>query len=346
MNPSEELLHQIEAYDFELPEELIAQHPRNRRPDARLMLVHRRIGSVSHHRVTDLPALLEPHDLVVLNNTRVFPARLHAQGGVKPIEVLLLRSEDPDSREWKVLARPGRRLEPGRRLVFVPRILEAEVLAGKAGPVRRIRFDTRGEFWELIERHGEIPLPPYIRRPAQPEDRQRYQTIFSEVRGSIAAPTAGLHFDEHLLRQLRHCFLTLHVGYGTFKPVAVSDIREHSVDPELFQIPAETLDQLDRQKQEGNKVVAVGTTTTRVLEHLARQDPRSREEIGETRLYIYPEFEFRLVDKLMTNFHLPKSSLLLLVSAFAGRELILEAYREAIAEGYRFYSYGDSMLIV
>ena len=338
-------MFQVEAYDFDLPSELIAQEPQARRSEARLMLVDRNRGAISHYQVRDLPHLLEPQDLLVLNNTRVFPARLFARGKNRPIEILLLRRVGKEQ-VWDVLARPGKRLKPGRRLIFGKGELEATVQSEAAGPVRRLDFRVEGDFWQAIERVGVVPLPPYIRRTTAPEDRRRYQTVFGEIRGSVAAPTAGLHFDQQLLADLSHCFVTLHVGYGTFKPVTASDIRGHTVDPEIFQVSRETGTLLNRQLGAEESVVAVGTTTTRVLEHLGRQGFTDRETIGETDLYILPGFEFQVTGKLMTNFHLPKSSLMFLVSAFAGRELLLEAYQEAISARYHFYSYGDAMLIV
>ncbi len=335
----------VEAYDFDLPSELIAQEPRAHRSEARLMLVDRNRGAISHHQVRELPDLLESHALLVLNNTRVFPARLFARGKSPPIEILLLQRVG-EEQVWDVLARPGRRLKPGRRLIFSDGELKATVLSDATGPIRRLRFETEGDFWEAIERVGVVPLPPYIRRAAAPEDRFRYQTVFGEIRGSVAAPTAGLHFDQQLLASLPHCFVTLHVGYGTFKPVTVPDIRDHTVDREIFQVSRQTRTMLAQHLEAEESVVAVGTTTTRVLEHLGRPGFTNQDIIGDTDLYILPGFEFRVVSKLMTNFHLPKSSLMFLVSAFAGRELLLEAYREAISARYNFYSYGDAMLIV
>ncbi len=368
----------LKDFDYELPSELIAQHPSERRDSSRLMVLDRQTGKIEHAHFGDLPGFLDADDLLVLNNTRVFPARLYGKRPGKPgwIEVLLVRSPSPDV--WEVLAKPGKKLKPGVRLVFEADGFEATVLEGPASFTRLLAFEYRGEFWDWIDKLGQMPLPPYIQRGAleeSPEDRERYQTVFARVRGSIAAPTAGLHFTPKLLSRIRHVELTLHVGYGTFKPVKAERVEDHQVDSEYYQVSCETAAAIQAQRAAGKRIVAVGTTSTRVLEHVARSgdrvdldgdrvnqgsgdrvDPGARggnwdggsvtAGSGWTQLYIYPGFRFRVVDALVTNFHLPGSSLLLLVSAFASRELIREAYQEAIRRRYRFYSYGDAMLIL
>ncbi len=357
--------HDVGAYDYPLPPELIAQEPRVPRDASRLLVLERATGAVSHRTFADLPELLRPGDLLVTNRSRVFPARLlgRREGG-GDAEILLVRRREPDV--WDAMVRPGRRLRagtivevaPGFRIqVESPPAREPPADAGTAGrqratPLRRVRLlleeldaDT------AIERHGHVPLPPYIHRPDVPSDRERYQTVYAREPGSVAAPTAGLHFTAGLLDRLRErgverAELVLHVGPGTFRPVEVDDVREHRVDPERFTIPAETAAAVDRARAEGRRVVAVGTTATRALESATDDTGRLRPGDGETGLVIVPGFRFRAADALVTNFHLPRSSLLLLVSAFAGRARVLAAYAEAVRERYRFYSYGDAMLVV
>jgi S-adenosylmethionine:tRNA ribosyltransferase-isomerase len=352
----------IAAYDYALPPELIAQEPLARRDASRLLVVERATGALSHHAFTDLPELLRPGDLLVTNRSRVFPARLlgRRQGGGEA-EILLVQRHEPEL--WEAMVRPGRRLQPGAVVEVAPglRVRVEELLPGGSGsppargetsPLRRVRLLLDGlDADTALERHGHVPLPPYIRRPDNPSDRERYQTVYAREVGSIAAPTAGLHFTPELIERLRtravECAeLVLHVGPGTFRPVEVHDVHEHRVGPERFTIPAETAAAVDRARAEGRRVVAVGTTTTRALESALDRTGRVRPGDGETDLVIVPGFRFRAVDALVTNFHLPRSSLLLLVSAFVGRTRVLAAYSEAVCEGYRFYSYGDAMLLV
>lgn len=340
----------ISDFDYALPPELIAQRPVEKRDESRLMVVERQTGSLRHMRFRDLERFLSPADLLVLNNTRVFPARLYGRrnGYSESIEVLLLRRCEGDI--WEALVRPGKKAKPGQRLVFDDDgRFEAVVLNSLPEGARELRFEYDGEFWDWIERCGKTPLPPYIRRQVQePEesDRRRYQTVFARVTGSIAAPTAGLHFTAEMLDRLPHCEITLHVGYGTFKPVRAEQVEEHRIQPEFYEVASEAAERLNRSRAAGGRMIAVGTTTTRVLEHLMARHGEIKAECGWTDLFIYPGFSFKAVDALVTNFHLPKSTLLLLVCAFAGKELIDKAYQEAIQQGYRFYSYGDAMLIL
>lgn len=347
----------LSDFDFELPEALIAQEPRPR-GGSRLLVVDRATGTWTESRVADLPQWLLPGDVIVANNSKVFPARLlgrRAGGG--RAECFLLHRAGAHSELWWALVNPGQRLPVGATITFTdPQRAEGITLSGEivdrdAEGRRCVRLTSQGAtVADAIDRLGHMPLPPYIRRPDSAADRERYQTMFAREEGSIAAPTAGLHFDEALVAQLAaagiaHTTVTLHVGYGTFKPVKVEDVRDHRVDAENYVIPADTVRAIDAARARGGSVVAVGTTTTRTLESAARATGHVQPGGGATDLCILPGHQFRAVDILMTNFHLPKSSLLLLVAAFAGRELVLAAYRDAIARGFAFYSYGDAMLI-
>ena len=355
----------ISDFDYELPEELIAQHPLERRDASRMLVVSRPEGSWRDSSFSEFPSELRAGDALVVNNTRVFPARLVGKreptGG--RVELLLVRRrEDLGVNIWETLARPARRLEAGVRLAFGDGRLRAEVVsATEDGAGRVVRFQPDGESTEedfdaLVEEFGQVPLPPYIHREgsdlaAREEDRERYQTIYAAARGAIAAPTAGLHFTPRVLeetkaRGVRTVELTLHVGYGTFAPVRVEELAEHRVAPERFEISEEVAAEINLARRDGGRVVAVGTTVVRALESAAAKEGRVRAGRGETALTITPGYEFRAVDALLTNFHLPRSSLLVLVGAFAGRELVLAAYRHAVAARYRFYSYGDCMFIV
>jgi S-adenosylmethionine:tRNA ribosyltransferase-isomerase len=360
----------VADFDFGLPEGLIAQEAAPR-GQSRLLVLDRATGAVRHATVAHLPHLLRPGDLVVVNNTRVFPARLlgHRVPTGGAVECLLLGSiEPPEPREpnkplerfertefWTALMHPGQKLKPGARVKFEGErgMLMAEVLERHFQGRRTIRLwsESGPSVGELVEALGHVPLPPYIKRPDTSFDRERYQTVYALISGSIAAPTAGLHFTPELLQQLAaqgvdRAEITLHVGYGTFKPVTVDRVEDHIVDPELYTIGAEAAAQINRAREEGRRVIAVGTTTTRALEHAVRGADQITPSTSLADLFIYPGFDFRVVDALMTNFHLPKSSLLMLVSAFAGRERVLAAYREAVEREYRFYSYGDAMVII
>ena len=339
----------LSDFQFDLPEELIAQQPADRRDASRLMLVDRVRGSIEHlhfHNITDR---IHDDDLFVLNDTRVFPARLMGkkEGGQSTIELFLLRELSPG--KWEALLKPARRVPPGSRILFGEGELEAEVLPIVApGQKRHVRFNISEGLMEKFEELGEVPLPPYIRRPGGTtrEDRERYQTVYAAHQGSVAAPTAGLHFTPDLLGRIRNCRITLHVGYGTFKPVIVENVADHVMDEEYFTVPEESALLIQRRKESGGRVIAAGTTSARTLEAVAAMCGKVEPCRGKTDLFIYPGYRFRVIDGLLTNFHLPGSTLLMLVSAFGGIELIREAYRQAIAGEYRFYSYGDVMLIL
>jgi len=336
----------ISDFNYPLPSELVAQYPSQQRDDCRLMVVDRRSRSFQHSRFRDLPSFLSPDDLVVLNNSRVIPARLHAsrEGRQEKIEVFLLRRVEGNV--WEALIKPGRKARPGVCLVFEPGRFEARVVEDSPTAVRRLEFKYSGEFRDWINRLGEMPLPPYISRPPQPEDRQDYQTVFARVDGSVAAPTAGLHFTEGLIRQLHSCEITLHVGYGTFKPISEDQVEGHRMDQEYYEIGQKPAELIQDQLGQKNRIVTVGTTSTRALEHVFAEHQRVVPGQGWTDLFIHSGFSFEVTGALITNFHLPRSTLLLLVSAFAGKELIQECYREAVRQKYRFYSYGDAMLIL
>jgi len=323
-------------FDYELPEERIAQEPAPR-GESRLLVLDAE-GPQRHRQVRDLPTLLLPGDLLVLNDTRVIPARLYGLRGEGKMEVLLV--EKLADREWEALVRPGRRARPGTEIVFEG--LSCEVV-DKREDRYRLRFSQPVE--PHLDRLGHIPLPPYIHRLDEAADRDRYQTVFARTPGAIAAPTAGLHFSERLLEEIAAAGIgiarvTLHVGIGTFKPVSAERVEDHRMDRERYEVGEETAEAIRRTRESGGRIVAVGTTVVRTLE-----SSRGAAGSGSTELFITPGFRFRVVDVLLTNFHLPRSTLLMLVSAFAGRERVLAAYEEAIREGYRFYSYGDAMLV-
>jgi S-adenosylmethionine:tRNA ribosyltransferase-isomerase len=347
----------VADFTFALPPELIAQEAPAERGTSRLLRLGRRDGRVSHHRFDDLPHLLAPGDLLVVNDTRVFPARLIGRRlpGGGAAECLLVRpGEEPDT--WIALVHPGQRLKPGSRMVFERdgRRLEAEVISRHFHGRRLVRLHTpSGEtVMSAVHAIGHVPLPPYVRRDDTAADRERYQTVYARHEGSIAAPTAGLHFTPGILDALagagiERATITLHVGYGTFQPVRVEHVEAHRMEPEPFQVGEDAAMRLSRARRSGRRIVAVGTTTTRALESLAIDpDGSIRPQHDDTALFIRPGHEFRVVGGMITNFHLPKSSLLMLVSALAGREHVLAAYAEAVAHGYRFYSYGDAMLIL
>jgi S-adenosylmethionine:tRNA ribosyltransferase-isomerase len=351
----------VSDFDFELPDALIAQEAAER-GRSRLLVLRRDTGAVEHAMFADLGRFLRAGDLLVLNDTRVFPARLIGRrdpsGG--EVECLLMgrpRAADgePGAEEWDALVHPGQKLKPGARMLFEGGgvTLHGEILARRFQGRRTVRLWTSapGGVTAAVDRLGHVPLPPYIKREDRPADRERYQTVYAAERGSIAAPTAGLHFTPAQLESLRGAGIeqsrvTLHVGYGTFKPVRVDRVEEHEVDPEAYSVSADAAAALTRARRDGRRIIAVGTTTVRVLESLDMSpDGEVRCGAGDTRLFIHPGHQFRLVDGLITNFHLPRSSLLMLVAAFAGRERVLAAYRAAVEHGYRFYSYGDAMFV-
>lgn len=332
---------------FDLPPELIAQTPLERRDASRLLTLDRVTGATRHLHFYDLPSLLRPGDCLVLNDSRVLPARLigrRAGGGA--CEVLLLI--DRGDRVWECLVRPGKKLRPGAKVTFGNEELTAEVIGEVDGGNRLVRFDYEGIFLETLERLGKMPLPPYIK--AELEDGERYQTVYSRVVGSAAAPTAGLHFTKELLEQMKAmgvnvCYVTLHVGLGTFRPVKEENLDEHEMHSEYCIIPQETADIVNVTKRMGGRVICVGTTSCRTVESWAEEDGTLKASAGWTNIFIYPGYRFKVLDGLITNFHLPESTLIMLVSALAGREHVLKAYAEAVQERYRFFSFGDAMFI-
>ncbi|HKO59920.1 MAG TPA: tRNA preQ1(34) S-adenosylmethionine ribosyltransferase-isomerase QueA [Pyrinomonadaceae bacterium] len=344
---------QISEFDYELPEELIAQEPLPKRDASRMLIVNRNTQTWTDARFRSFPDHIKQNDVVVVNNTRVFPARLIGQrdptGG--RVEVLLAREVSKDV--WEALVRPGHRLKVGAQIRFGDKLRAQIVDDSSPQGFRRLKFEADVPLEQLVEKLGQTPLPPYIRRPSgsSKEDRVRYQTVFAQVRGAIAAPTAGLHFTPEILAALRErgaevVEVTLHVGYGTFEPVRVSDIRNHQVSSEFFEINDPSARAINSARMQGGRIIAVGTTTARALESSINEAGMVEPQSGQTNLTITPGFKFRSIDALLTNFHLPQSSLLLLVSAFAGYDLTMSAYRFAVQNRFRFYSYGDCMLVV
>jgi S-adenosylmethionine:tRNA ribosyltransferase-isomerase len=358
----------VSEFDYHLPDELIAQAPLPDRAASRMLHLRRDTGTLGDTRFREFPELLRPGDLVVFNNTRVFPARLYGhRSGVRAqklspanpasreflkgrVEALLVRRVPGEGETWEALVRPGRKIGVGERLYFGDGELEAEVVARGEFGERTLRFAPGADFFAAVERIGHVPLPPYIARQDTPADRERYQTVFARERGSVAAPTAGLHFTPEILDRIRArgietAEVTLHVGLGTFQPVHAEVVEENKLHREWFAISEEAAAKVNHALDAGRRVVAVGTTTVRTLEFAARASGRLTAQSGEADLFIYPGFQFRVVHAMLTNFHLPKSTLLMLVAAFAGRDLTLEAYRHAVQQKYRFYSYGDCMFI-
>ncbi len=337
----------LSEFDFALPPELIAQTPVRPRDSARLLVLNRATGTLAHRVFRDLPAFLRPGDVVVLNDTKVLPARLRARrqtGG--RVEVLLLRPSSKDT--WEALLRPGRKIRQGTRLRFAPGVLEGVVGERTPSGTRMITLAHEGDLRPVLEQVGEMPTPPYITRML--DDPRDYQTVYASAEGAVAAPTAGLHFTSGLLAEIRESgvevvFLTLHVGLGTFRPVRVEDIAQHQMDAEVYEIGAAAAGVINEARRRGGRIVAVGTTCVRAVESSSGEDGVVRGGAGSTTLFITPGYRFRATDGMVTNFHLPKSTLLMLASAFAGRERLLSAYAEAIRARYRFYSFGDAMLI-
>lgn len=339
----------LKDFYFDLPEELIAQEPLQQRDASRLLVLDKVSGEIKHKTFRDILQYLNKGDCLILNDTRVIPARLF---GVKKdtgsnIEFLLLKRIDKDT--WEVMLRPGKRAKVGARFVFGNGELEAEILEIIEGGNRIVRFYYEGVFEAVLDKLGNMPLPPYITKTL--EDKERYQTVFSKHEGSAAAPTAGLHFTPELLEQIRQqgvniAYITLHVGLGTFRPVKVENILEHKMHSEYFVMTQETADIINNTKADGGRIISVGTTSTRTVESIAAENSQVKPCSGWTDIFIYPGYKFKVIDGLITNFHLPESTLLMLVSALAGREHILNAYDTAVRERYRFFSFGDAMLII
>ena len=334
-------------FNFDLPQELIAQTPLERRDSSRLLTLDKTTGKREHRHFYDLPDMLRSGDCLVLNDSRVLPARLFGRrSGGGACEVLLLI--DRGDKVWECLVRPGKKLRTGAKVTFGDGALTAEIIGEVEGGNRLVRFDYEGIFLETLEKLGKMPLPPYIKEEL--EDSERYQTVYSKVVGSAAAPTAGLHFTKELLEQVtakgvKVCYVTLHVGLGTFRPVKAEHLDEHEMHSEYCVISQETADVINQTKREGGRVICVGTTSCRTIESWAREDGIMEAKAGWTNIFIYPGYRFKVLDALVTNFHLPESTLIMLVSALAGRENVLAAYNEAVAERYRFFSFGDAMFI-
>ncbi|MFB6802740.1 tRNA preQ1(34) S-adenosylmethionine ribosyltransferase-isomerase QueA [Peribacillus butanolivorans] len=339
----------LDMFDFHLPEELIAQVPLEDREASRLMVLDKVTGELKHDVFSHITEYIKPGDCLVLNDTKVLPARLYGSkeetGG--KVEVLLLKQEHDDV--WETLVKPAKRIKEGTTIIFGDGKLSAVCTGVLEHGGRILKFQYEGIFYEILEELGEMPLPPYIKE--QLDDQDRYQTVYARERGSAAAPTAGLHFTEHLLEKLKGmgvhiAFITLHVGLGTFRPVSVDDIDSHEMHSEFYQMTEGTAQLLNKVKEDGGKIITVGTTSTRTLETIAsRNDGVFKEESGWTSIFIYPGYEFKGINAMITNFHLPKSTLIMLISALAGREHVLHAYETAVAEKYRFFSFGDAMLI-
>jgi S-adenosylmethionine:tRNA ribosyltransferase-isomerase len=336
----------LSDFDYKLPPELIAQYPSNKRDESRLLLLHRHTGKIEHLIFRDLPSLLSAKDLVVLNDTKVFKARIvgKREGFEGRIDILI--SHKLKDNIYNVLARPAKKLSPGTKIIFADKRLSAEVL-GRDGDYTQLCFNVNGSLYSLLDEIGKVPLPPYIKRDTEKRDESRYQTVYAKNTGAIAAPTAGLHFTKNVIKRIKEkgintACITLHVGYGTFKPVTEDDIAKHHMHEEYYEINDNAVTMVNSTKEEGKKIIAVGTTVCRALESSSVMGSSS----GHTNIFIYPGYAFKVVDVLLTNFHLPRTTLMMLVSAFAGRENVMKAYQEAIRRKYRFFSYGDAMLIV
>lgn len=333
---------------FDLPPELIAQDPLEDRSSSRLLVLNKETGEVSHHVFRDIVEYLNPGDCLVLNNTKVIPARLlgEREGTGAHVEVLLLKRREGDV--WETLVKPGKKCRPGTRLTFGGGLLTAQVLETVEEGNRLIHFEYEGIFEEVLDKLGEMPLPPYITHKLQ--DKNRYQTVYAKYEGSAAAPTAGLHFTRELLDRIEEkgvdiAYVTLHVGLGTFRPVKEENVLEHHMHSEFYQVTEEAADKINRAKQNGGRIICVGTTSCRTVESASDEDGRVWAGCDNTEIFIYPGYRFKVLDALITNFHLPESTLVMLVSALAGRENVLNAYQEAIKERYRFFSFGDAMFI-
>ena len=342
-------MYRTSDFDYALPPSLIAQEPLPDRAGSRLLMLDRASGSIRHARFPDLVELVAPEDVLVLNVSRVIPARLHGKRESGNEAELLLVRELPDG-TWLAMGHPGGKLKPGRTVRFGVDSA-AEIVEVLGGGLRRVKFTGSLDAAATLAQYGTVPLPPYIRRPPRPEDRERYQTVYAAHDGSVAAPTAGLHFTPELLEHLKQrgtalAMLDLQIGPGTFKPVEVDDLADHPMLPEAYRVSDETAEIINARRKAGGRVWAVGTTVVRTLETVAAPDGTIRPGTGDTSLFIHPPYTFRAVDRLLTNFHLPRSTLLMLVCAFGGYEQVMGAYREAVKERYRFYSYGDAMVVM
>lgn len=341
----------VSDFNYYLPKELIAQHPTEKRDESRLMVLHRDTKEIEDKTFKDIIDYLEPGDCLVRNNTKVIPARLYGKiigkETEKLVEFLLLKQLENDN--WEVMVRPGKKLRTGAKVEFGEGLLKAEILEVMENGDRKVHFEYNGIFNEILDKIGLMPLPPYITERLK--DKDRYQTVYAKYEGSAAAPTAGLHFTEELLEKIKAkgveiANVTLHVGIGTFRPVKVENIEEHKMHTEHFYIKQEDADKINKAKREGHKIIAVGTTSCRVLESIAKENGEVEEIEGDTSIFIYPGYKFKCIDRLITNFHLPESTLIMLVSSLATKEFIMEAYNKAVEEKYRFFSFGDAMLIL
>ena len=341
----------VSDFNYNLPKELIAQHPTEKRDESRLMVLHRDTKQIEDKTFKDIIDYLEPGDCLVRNNTKVIPARLYGKiigkTSEKLVEFLLLKQLENDN--WEVMVRPGKKLRQGAKVEFGEGLLKAEILEVMENGNRKVHFEYNGIFNEILDQIGLMPLPPYITESLK--DKNRYQTVYAKYEGSAAAPTAGLHFTEELLEKIKNkgveiANVTLHVGIGTFRPVKVENIEEHTMHTEHYYIKNEDAEKINKAKKEGHKIIAVGTTSCRVLESIADENGMVKETEGDTSIFIYPGYKFKCIDRLITNFHLPESTLLMLVSSLATKEFIMEAYNKAVEEKYRFFSFGDAMLIL
>lgn len=342
----------INDFDYDLPEELIAQHPADKRDESRLLVVDRKTGRLEHRHFYNILEYLNPGDCLVMNNSKVIPARLFGIKEITGAKVEFLLTKRIKNDIWEVMVRPGKKLHVGDRVSFMEDgSFAAEIIEHGEGGTRIVQFEYEGDFHELLDRIGKIPLPPYIERESGDEDKERYQTVYCKEEGSVAAPTAGLHFTEDLLQQalekgIKIAYVTLHVGIGTFRPVKCENIEEHHMHFEEYEINEESAAIINETRKAGGRIISVGTTSTRTLESAADEDGVVRAGHGNTDIFIYPGYRFKVIDCLITNFHLPKSTLLMLISALYNRENILAVYKEAVEQKYRFFSYGDAMLII
>ncbi len=338
----------VSEFNYDLPEELIAQHPYDKRDEARLLVMDRTTQKIKHTVFKQVIDYLNPGDCLVINNTKVLPARLYGKKDTGAnVEFLLLKNLQND--EWETMVRPGNKLKPGTKVSFGSGLLKAEILEVLAGGNRKVKFEYQGIFNEILDQIGLMPLPPYIKESLKENDK--YQTVYAKYEGSSAAPTAGLHFTEELLEEIKKkgvkiAKVTLHVGIGTFRPVKVENVEEHTMHSEHYYIKKEDADLINETKKNGHKIISVGTTSCRVLESVADENGFVKETEGDTSIFIYPGYQFKCIDQLITNFHLPESTLIMLVSSLAGKDFVMKAYEEAVKEKYHFFSFGDAMMIL